>query len=386
MVSNIGNQLTIVTAQLQVFRITHSSFDVGITGLVTVVPLIIFGLFGGAIADAFDRRRVMLATSSLSAVASGVMTIQAAANFDRLSIIYVVLGCQAALFSADSASRGATLPRLIRKELLPASNSLGQISQNTALTVGPLLAGVIVASVGYTWSYAIDLMSFAAVLYAVIRLPAIPPDHNAQRPGVKSVAEGFRFLWPRKNLLMTFLVDINAMVFGMPRALFPALALHAFHGGASTAGLLYAAPSVGALIGASTSGWSGRIRRQGLAVLLSVLVWGASIAVFGLVHVLWIGLVLLAIAGAADMVSAIFRNTILQVATPDALRGRLQGVFIVVVAGGPRFGDVESGTMASLVSTEFSVVSGGLACIVGVGLLAARFRSFARYDEREPVA
>jgi MFS family permease len=364
MVSNIGNQLTIVTAQLQVFRITHSSFDVGLTGLVTVIPLIIFGLFGGAIADAFDRRRVMLVTSSLSALASGVMTLQAATHQDRLSIIYVVLGFQAALFSADSASRGATLPRLIRKDLL---------------------AGVIVGSVGYTWSYAIDLMSFSAVLYGVIRLPSIPPDSDAKRPGVKSVAEGFRFLWPRKNLLMTFLVDINAMVFGMPRALFPALALHEFHGGASTAGLLYAAPSVGALLGASMSGWSGRVRRQGLAVLVSVLVWGGSIAAFGLIHVLWIGLILLAVAGAADMVSAIFRNTILQVATPDSLRGRLQGVFIVVVAGGPRFGDVESGTMASLVSTEFSVVSGGLACMVGVAALAALYPSFARYDAKDPI-
>jgi MFS family permease len=203
---------------------------------------------------------------------------------------------------------------------------------------------------------------------------------------VKSVIEGLRFLGPRKNLLMTFLVDINAMVFGMPRALFPALATNVFHGGARTAGLLYAAPSVGALIGAGLSGWSGRIRRQGLAVLVSVAVWGGSIAVFGFAHELWFGLVMLALAGAADMVSAIFRNTILQVATPDSLRGRLQGVFIVVVAGGPRFGDIEAGTVASLVSPEFAVVSGGLACLVGLGALAAKYPSFARYDAQQPIA
>jgi MFS family permease len=384
MVSNVGTQLTIVAAQLQVFRITHSSLYVGLTGLVTVIPLIVFGLFGGSIADAFDRRRVMLVTSSLSTLASAAMALQAVTHLHRLSVIYVVLGCQAALFSADSSARGATLPRLVRPELLPAANSLGQISQNTALTLGPLLAGVIVGSIGFSWAYTIDLLSFTAVIYAVVRLPAIPPDSGAHRPGLRSVGEGLRFLWPRKNLLMTFLVDINAMVFGMPRALFPALAAHTFHGGARTAGLLYAAAPVGALAGAAMSGWSGRVRRQGLAVLVSVAVWGASIAGFGVIHVLWIGLVLLAVAGAADMVSAIFRSTILQVATPDSLRGRLQGVFIVVVAGGPRFGDIESGTVASLAGTEFSVVSGGLACLVGVAALAARYPSFAQYDAKDP--
>jgi MFS family permease len=385
MVSNVGSQLTIVAAQLQVFRITHSSLAVGMTGLVTVVPLIVFGLFGGSIADALDRRRVMLTTSSASTVVSGLLVMQAATHLDSLAVIYVLIGLQAAMFSIDSAARGATLPRLIGTEQLPAANSLGQISQNTALTVGPLLAGLVVGSAGFTAAYSIDLASFAAVLYAVVRLPAVPPDSNTHRPGLRSVAEGFRFLGPRKNLLMTFLVDINAMVFGMPRALFPALAVHTFHGGARTAGLLYAAPPIGALLGAAMSGWSGRVRRQGLAVLVSVVVWGVSIAMFGLTRTLWLGLVLLAVAGAADMVSAIFRSTILQVATPDSLRGRLQGVFIVVVAGGPRFGDVESGTMASLAGTEFSVVSGGLACVAGVLALSAKYPSFAKYDAKEPV-
>ena len=277
------------------------------------------------------------------------------------------------------------LPRLVRRELLPAANSLGQISQNTALTGGPLLAGLLVGSLGFSWAYGVDALSFLAILYALLRLPPAPPVGEVSKAGLKSVAEGLRFLGPRKNLLMTFLVDINAMVFGMPRALFPALATGTFHGGAGTAGLLYAAPPVGALVGAGLSGWSGRVRRQGLAVLVSVGVWGAAIAGFGLSHLLWLGLVMLAIAGAADMVSAIFRSTILQVATPDSLRGRLQGVFIVVVAGGPRFGDVESGTVASLVSTEFSIVSGGLACIVGMLLLAARYPSFAKYDAADPV-
>jgi MFS family permease len=213
----------------------------------------------------------------------------------------------------------------------------------------------------------------------------MPPEGGGSRAGVASVLEGLRFLGPRKNLLMTFLVDINAMVFGMPRALFPAIGATWFHGGAGTVGLLAAAPSLGALIGAVTSGWAGRVRRQGLAVLVSVLVWGGSIALFGFSRVLWLSLLLLGIAGAADMVSAIFRNTILQVATPDALRGRLQGVFIVVVTGGPRIGDVEAGSVAAAFGTQLSVVSGGLACMAGVGALAALFPSFAKYDAKDPV-
>lgn len=385
MVSNIGSQLTIVAAQLQIFRLTHSSFDVGITGLVTVVPLIIFGLLGGSIADAVDRRKLMLVTTSVLTVLATLMWLQAVSGLGRVSVIYVLVGAQAGVFGIDSSARGAMLPRLVRRELLPAANSLGQISQNTALTGGPLLAGLLVGSLGFSYAYGIDALSFIAILYALVRLPPAPPEGEVSRAGVKSVVAGLRFLGPRKNLLMTFLVDINAMVFGMPRALFPALAAGTFHGGAGTAGLLYAAPSAGALLGAGLSGWSGRIRRQGLAVLISVGVWGAAIAVFGFAHELWFGVAMLAVAGAADMVSAIFRNTILQVATPDSLRGRLQGVFTVVVAGGPRFGDVESGTVASLVSTEFAVVSGGIACLVGLFALAAKYPSFARYDGLDPV-
>jgi MFS family permease len=384
-VSNVGSQITIVAAQLEVFQLTHSSFDVGMTGLVTVVPLIVFGLLGGSIADAVDRRKLTLITSCILTVLSALLALQAGLHLNEVWVIYLLVGAQAGVFSVDSSARGAMLPRLVRRELLPAANSLGQISQNTALTAGPLLAGLIVGSLGFAYAYGFDALSFVAILYVLFRLPPVPPEGGGQRAGVKSVMEGLRFLGPRKNLLTTFLVDINAMVFGMPRALFPALAVGTFHGGAGTAGLLYAAPSAGALIGAGLSGWSGRVRRQGLAVLISVGVWGASIAVFGFANELWFGLVMLAVAGAADMVSAIFRNTILQVATPDSLRGRLQGVFIVVVAGGPRFGDVESGTVASLTSPEFAVVSGGIACLVGLAALSAKYRSFARYDAQHPV-
>lgn len=385
MVSNVGSQLTIVAAQLQIFSISRSSFDVGLTGLVTVVPLIVFGLFGGSIADAFDRRRLNLITTAIGAALSALLVTQAALGLHELWVVYVLLGLQSATFSVDASARGAMLPRLVRRELLPAANTLGQVSQNTALTAGPLLAGLIVSASGFFAAYLVDALSFLAIGYALLRLPPVPPEGGGSPPGLRSVVEGLRFLWPRKNLLMTFLVDINAMVFGMPRALFPALAVTAFHGGSGVAGLLYAAPPIGALLGAFASGWTGRVRRQGRAVLISVAIWGAAIAGFGLLHALWPALVLLAVAGAADMVSAIFRSTILQVATPDALRGRLQGVFIVVVGGGPRVGDLEAGTVASLSSVGVSAVSGGVLCLIGVALLAAAYPGFARYDARDPV-
>ena len=383
-VSFTGTQLTQFAIPYQVYRLTHSSLAVGAVGIVVLVPLVTMGLFGGAIADAMDRRRLTLITSSALLVFSLVLTLQAALDLRQVWLLYVIAGLQGAASAVDSSARGAILPRLVRRELMPAANALGQLGFNTGLSTGPLLGGLLVGTVGFGWAYFVDALSFVAVLYAIWRLPAMPPPAGAARAGVASVLEGLRFLGPRKNLLMTFLVDINAMVFGMPRALFPAIGTTWFHGGAGTVGLLAAAPSIGALLGAATSGWAGRIRRQGRAVLISVTVWGGSIALFGFTRILWLALVLLAMAGAADMVSAIFRNTILQVATPDELRGRLQGVFIVVVTGGPRLGDFEAGSVGSAFGSQVSVVSGGVACMAGVALLAAAYPSFARYDGRDP--
>src|SRR3954452_11731766 len=379
-----GTQLTQFAIPLQVYAITKSSFYVGLVGLVVVGPLVVMGLLGGAIADAVDRRRLTLVTGTALMLLSVVLAMLAAAGVHALWPLYLIAGVQGAFAATDSSARGAILPRLVRRALLPSGHALGQLGFQTGLSVGPLLGGLLVGTLGFAWAYGLDALSFVAVLYAIWRLPSMPPEGGGSRAGIASVLEGLRFLGPRKNLLMTFLVDINAMVFGMPRALFPAIGTTWFHGGAGTVGLLAAAPSVGALLGAATSGWAGHVRRQGLAVLVSVTVWGASIALFGFTRLLWLALVLLAVAGAADMVSAIFRNTILQVATPDALRGRLQGVFIVVVTGGPRLGDFEAGSVASGFGTQVSVVSGGLACVAGVALLATAYPSFARYDGRDP--
>ena len=388
-VSFTGTQLTQFAIPVQVYFLTKSSLAVGLVGLIVIGPLITMGLIGGSIADAMDRRRLTLITSTGMVMCSALLAAQAALHLDQVWLLYVLAAVSAMFGATDSSARGAILPRLVRRELIPAANALGQLGFNTGLSAGPLLGGLLIGTLGFDWAYGLDAASFLTVLYAVWRLPPMPPEQGASRPGFASVLEGLRFLGPRKNLLMTFLVDINAMVFGMPRALFPAIGLIWFHGGAGTVGLLAAAPSVGALLGAATSGWAGRVRRQGFAVLVSVAVWGGSIAAFGFTRVLHIplalGLLLLAVAGAADMVSAIFRNTILQVATPDALRGRLQGVFIVVVTGGPRLGDFEAGAVASAFGVGTSVISGGLACIVGVLLLAARHPSFAGYDAHDPV-
>jgi MFS family permease len=388
-VSFTGTQLTQFAIPVQVYFLTKSSLAVGLVGLIVLGPLVTMGLLGGSIADAVDRRRLTLVTSSCLFALSVLLSVQSALHVDRVWLLSLIAAVQGMFSATDSAARGAILPRLVRREMMPAANALGQLGFNTGLSLGPLVGGVLVGSLGFAWAYGLDALSFLAVLYAVWRLPPMPPEGDIAKPGFRSVAEGLRFLGPRKNLLMTFLVDINAMVFGMPRALFPAIGTTWFHGGAGTVGLLAAAPSVGALLGAATSGWAGRVRRQGFAVLVSVAIWGGSIGVFGFSRVLRtplaLALLLLAVAGAADMVSAIFRNTILQVATPDALRGRLQGVFIVVVTGGPRLGDFEAGAVAGAFGVATSVVSGGLACIAGVMLLAARYPSFAGYDARDPV-
>ncbi|MDQ6649517.1 MAG: MFS transporter, partial [Actinomycetota bacterium] len=385
-VSFVGTQMTAVAAPVQVYALTRSSFAVGLLGLAALVPLVVFGLLGGAIADAVDRRKLALATSSGLAVLSVALFAQALLSVDRVWVVYLLVGLQAALFAVDSPTRRTFAPRLLPDRQMPAAMALQQIGMGLGMTVGPLVAGALIAAFGLSTAYGVDAATFGAALYAIRRLDAMAPDGGGRRPGLASVLEGLRFLRTRRVLLMTFLVDINAMVFGMPRALFPALAVGTFGGGARTVGLLYAGPAVGALVAAALSGPLTRVRRQGLAVLVSVAAWGASVTLFGLTSTLWLGFLLLALAGGSDAVSAVFRMSILNVATPDEMRGRLNGVFIVVVAGGPRLGDLEAGAAASLVSPAFSVISGGLACLAGVALLASLVPSFARYDAEHPTA
>ena len=378
-VSTIGTQMTSIAVPIQVYEMTRSSLLVGLLGFASLVPLIVFGLIGGAIADSMDRRKLLVITTTLLAVVSGLLFVQAALDLRQLWLLYVLVFCQAALFAVDHPARRAVIPRLLPERQIPAATALSQVLFNFATVLGPLSAGALVGTLGFSWAYGIDAVSFAAAILAVLRLPSMSPEGGGTAAGLGSVMEGLRFLRTQPVVLMTFAVDINAMVFGMPRALFPALAEERFGGGPSAAGILYAAPALGALLGALLGGWFGRVQRQGLAVLVAVAAWGAAIVAFGLSTTMWLAVVFLALAGAADMVSAVFRNAILQVSTPDAMRGRLNGVFIAVVAGGPRLGDVEAGAVASVTSNQFSVVSGGFACIAGVVVLAALAPMFARY-------
>lgn len=383
-VSQLGQQMTAVALAIQVYAITRSSFAVGVVGICAFVPLVVFGLYGGAIADSMDRRRLALVASSGLWLLSLVLAVQALVGLHSVSLLYVVAGLQAACYAVNNPARAAIIPRLLPPDLLPAANALSTASFNLGFTVGPLLGGVVIGWLGLGAAYLVDCTTFTAALYALWRLPLVPPQGEVRRAGLQSVLEGLRYLRTRPNVLMTFLVDLCAMVLAQPRALFPAIAGGFYGGGTRTVGLLAASPAIGSLVAVVFSGRLGRVRRQGLAILVCVVTYGAAVAAFGLTRALWLGVLFLAASGAADMVSSVYRNTILQVATPDALRGRLQGVFIVVVAGGPRLGDFTAGTVAAISTEAFAVVAGGCACMVAVGLLAARYRGFARYDAAAP--
>ncbi|GJF27808.1 MFS transporter [Kitasatospora sp. NE20-6] len=382
-VSSVGQQMTAVAVAVQVWDLTRSSFATGLVGLFSLVPLVTLGLWGGAIADTVDRRRLGLIGSAGLAVVSVLLATQAVLDLGAVALLYAAVAAQAGFFALASPARSSMIPRLVPKHQLPAANALNTVSMNLGMTVGPMLGGLLIGAYGVQSAYIVDAVAFSATLYAMWRLPAMRP--LGDRKGRASVLDGLRFLATRPNLRTSFLADLAAMIFGLPRALFPAIAAGFYGGGAGTVGLLVAAPAVGALGGALFSGWVGRVHRHGAAVLAAVAAWGLAIAGFGLVHNLWIGLALLAAAGCADTVSMIFRNTMMQVAAPDEMRGRLQGIFIVVVAGGPRLGDFESGTVAALTSSvTTAVVTGGLACVAAVLLLAARRPAFLRYDSRHP--
>jgi MFS family permease len=385
-ISLMGSAMTVVAVPIQIYEITRSSFYVGLLGLVTLVPLVGFGLVGGAIADATDRRRLLVTTQMLLAAASLLLALQAIAGNRNIWVLYGLTALVSAVVAVDSPTRRSVSPLLLPADQLASAAALGQVVFNLALVLGPLLAGVVIGFGGVKLVYAADAVSFLASIVAALALPPLPIAGGGTKAGAASVLEGFRYLRNQPTVLMTFVVDIIAMVFGMPRALYPELTRVRFGGGDRTTGLLYAAPAVGAMLGALLGGWLGRINRQGLAVILAIAVWGAAIVGFGLSSWLWLGCVFLAVAGFADMVSAVFRTAIMQVATPPELLGRLNGVFIVVVSGGPRIGDLEAGGVAQLFSPTVSVVSGGLACIIGVAIAAAFGRRFLRYDARHPHA
>lgn len=355
-------------------------------GIAQLVPLLAFSLVGGAVADAVDRRKLLLVSQALLALTSVGLAINAMSDDPAIWPLYVLTGAAAGLSAIDSPTRTAAIPGLVRRDQLPAALALNQVLYQVGQVVGPAVGGLAIAQFGFAAAYWLDTVTFAAAAVSVLRMRPMVPEGGGTKAGLASVAEGFRFLKGRKALQGTFVIDVNAMVFGMPRALFPALGTDVFGGGAATVGLLNAAPGAGALVGALTTGWVSGVRRPGVAVLWAVAVWGIAIAGFGAVPWLPLGLVLLAVAGAADVVSAVFRNTILQLEVPDRLRGRLSAVHIAVVTGGPRLGDAEAGAVAALTTPRFSVVSGGLACVAGVVVLARLMPQLAAWRPPPPEA
>jgi predicted MFS family arabinose efflux permease len=383
LVSILGNQLTAVAVPYQVYLLSHSSLYVGLVSLAQLFPLITGSLFGGAVIDVVDRRRVLLVVETLMAACSAGLAVNADIN-SALWPLFVCPALAAGLSGVDSATRNAIVPGMVGLKDVPAANAMFQALFQLGAVAGPAAAGLLLAGAGVRVVYWLDVASFGASLLAIFLISPQLPGSAAHRPGLRSVAEGFRFVGKRQAVQGAYLIDLNAMVFGMPRALFPALAATVFRGGASTVGLLYAAPGAGALLGALTTGWVGRIRRQGLAVIMAVIVWGLAITAFGLVSWLPAALILLAVAGWADVISAVFRNTIIQLAVPDALRGRLMGVQIAVVAGGPRLGDLEAGAVGTGFGDTTAVVSGGLACVVGAVVLARLLPGFRKQQTGSP--
>ena len=382
----IGAMITAVAVQQQVFDLTGSSAWVGFASLVALVPLVIFGLLGGAIADTYDRRTLLIITSTGIAVTSVGLWLAALGGSESVWTVFALLALQQAFFAVNQPTRSAIIPRIVPIEMVPSANALGMTVFSIGVIVGPLLVGVLIPLVGLAWLYFIDALTLVAILYAVLRLPRIPP--LGERRGRAKVVDGLRYLWLKPLLLMTFVVDIIAMVFGMPRALFPQMAQETFGGavgGGYQLGVLSAALAVGALIGGLTGGWIHRVRRQGIAIIAAIVVWGASMALYGTTSILWLAAIFLAVGGWADLVSAVYRSTILQVNATDDMRGRMQGVFTVVVAGGPRVADLVHGLVASATSTAFATTAGGIATIVLTLVAAAMGRSLVRYDTRDRV-
>jgi MFS family permease len=387
-ISYLGSQMTVVAAPYQVYVLTHSSLMVGLLGLAALLPLIAGSLIGGALADAYDRRRLLLVAQYLVGAMSLGLALNAMLAHPQVWLIFVLVVAQQAFAGLDRPTRNAATPKLVGADNLPAATALNQLLLQLGVVVGPALGGLLIANVSLASAYWVDTASFGFAIVALLVMQPMPPEGGGTRASASSIMEGLRFLKGRQALQGTFVIDINAMVFGMPRALFPAIGTAM--GGPAVVGLLYAAPGAGALVGAGTSGWVTRVDRQGRATIIAVIVWGASIAAFGLTHWLALALVLLAVAGAADVISAVFRNTILQLSVPDRLRGRLSSVHIAVVTGGPRLGDFESGVVAAVTTPEFAVVSGGLACIVGAVAIAKFMPGLTRWrlsehDQGEPL-
>ena len=386
-INGVGSQITRLALPYQVYVLTNSTLAIAALTLFQLVPILVFSLGAGSIADAVDRRRMLRITQLGLMACSAILAILAFQPSVPLPLLFLVAFASAAFSSLDQPARSSAIPRLVPRERLPAAIALGQLNFQIASVVGPTVAGILIATVGLPGAYLVDVASFAASLGALAAISPIPPLVGAARPGLAAIREGLRFAIQRRVILATYVIDLDAMIFGMPTSLFPVLALDVFHAGPQGLGLLAAAPSVGALLGALLSGWVSSVRRVGLAVIVAVAIWGLAITLFGLSTFSFaLALFFLAVAGAADVLSAVFRSTIVQLAAPDNLRGRISSIHILVVTSGPRIGDIEAAAVASVIGAQASVVSGGVLCLLGLVGVVRLFPELARHVHDRPTA
>lgn len=386
-VNGIGNQITRIGLTYQVYVLTGSTLAIAALTFFQLVPILLFSLGAGSLADAVDRRRLLIATEAGLAACSLALVLLTLGGDPPVPALFAVAFVAAGLSAVDQPARSSAIPRLVPPERLPSAIALNQLNFQMASIVGPAVGGILIATVGLAGAYAVDLVSFLASLTALFVIQPLPPLGVVARPGLDAIREGLRFARRRRAILGSFVIDLNAMIFGMPMSLFPVLALDVFETGPAGFGLMAAAPAAGAFVGAVFSGWVKSVRRTGRAILAAVTVWGLAIAAFGLVTVSFpLALLCLAVAGAADMFSAIFRSTLVQLETPDALRGRVMSIHSLVVTSGPRLGDIEAAVVAALTTPQFAVVSGGILCVAGVGVVARRFPELARHVIGRPAA
>ncbi|HJS72532.1 MAG TPA: MFS transporter [Acidimicrobiia bacterium] len=383
LLASIGRQITVVAVPFQVYILTESTLAVGALGLAQFIPLMVVSIIGGAVADAFDRRVLLVAGHLLLALTALGLVFNASLAEPAIWPLYVLSAINAAFTAFNNPARMAAIPALLRRELIAPGFALNSTMHEVAAAIGPAIAGLLIAQYDLVVAYSVEAIAFLAAALTLLRVGQLRPEGGGRAVGMTSIREGFHYLKGQPLIQSGFLIDLNAMIFGMPQALFPALGTMTFGGDASTVGLLYAAPGIGALVAALTSGWVGSVSRRGRVVVVAVVIWGVAIAIFGLLTNLALALALLAVAGAADVVSAVMRNTILQLTVPDQLRGRLSAVHTAVVGGGPRLGDLEAGAVAALTSVRFSVVSGGVACVIGALAIARWMPQLWNYRDED---
>ncbi len=388
LVTGLGTQASLVALPYQLYVQTGSAFLTGLLGAVELAPLVASSLVGGALADRMDRRRLLLVDQVALVLVTAALAVLAWAGDPSVAVLYVLGALLAGAGSMQNVARGSIIPNLVAPARMPSALALHFGLANVTQVVGPAVGGLLIAASGVGLAYAVDAVSCLALVAAVLPMTPQPPQGTTgQQLGIgRSISEGLRFVRTKPALVGSFAIDLSAMTFGMPRALFPVLSLTVYHAGAAGTGALYASVAAGATVAALTTGWLAHASRLGRIVIVAVVAWGAAIALAGLTSSLWIAVALLALAGAADSVSAVCRSTITQSVTPDAMRGRMGSVFSLVVTSGPRLGDVESGAVAGLAGVRTSVVSGGVACMLSVGAIVAAFPALARYDAREALA